>query len=104
MSHEKIFFYIITIIWAYIIAIAGPIFLLGQVNPDGTGAAEYELFFSLYFFLSTFFLTARSGIELFIINMFSTLLLGIAMSWIITKIAVKKEYREASRNSLRQGH
>lgn len=92
MSQEKLYFYIITIIWSYIIALIGPMLFLGRVNPDGNGRAIAEFFFSNFFFLSTYILTGRTEIETFIINMCSTLIIGIIMSWIITKLAVQKEY------------
>ncbi len=92
MSREKLYFYIITIIWTYIIAIAGPIILLGEVNPDGSGKRIIEFFFENFFFLTTYIFTGRDGIEVFIINMSSTLLIGIILSWLITRIAVEKEY------------
>lgn len=98
MSQEKLFFYIITIIWCYIIAIIGPIILLGEVNPDGSGKAVFEFFFANFFFLSTYVFTEQTAIECFIINMFSTLIIGIILSWLITKLAVKKEYTEKKSN------
>ncbi len=92
MSREKLYFYIITIIWTYIIAIAGPIILLGEVNPGGSGKRVFEFFFENFFFLTTYIFTERGDKETFIINMSSTLLIGLILSWIITRIAVEKEY------------
>ena len=92
MSHEKLYFYLITIIWSYIIAIIGPIVFLEQINPDGSGVPIFEFFFSNFFFLTTYIFNDQTPIEVFITNMFSTLIIGIIMSWIITKLAVKKEY------------
>ncbi len=92
MSHEKLYFYLITIIWAYIIAIIGPIVFLGQLNPDGSGMPIFEFFFSNFFFLSTYIFNDQTAVEIFITNMFSTLIIGIIMSWAITRLAVKKEY------------
>ena len=102
MSQEKLYFYIITLIWAYIIAIIGPILFLGEVIPAGSGHAAIEFLFRNFFFLTTYVFTAETAIATFIINMCSTFIIGIISGWIITRLAVKKEYtrQNSSKQSL----
>lgn len=93
MSKAKIYIYIITVLWSYIIALLGPVLFTGKINPAESNNVFAKLFYTNYFFITSYIVSAESEYEIFLYNMLSTLIVSLVLSYIITKVAVEKKYQ-----------